>query len=94
MTELTSGIFNSAKAIYSNNKGSILRTIVYTIGHFAIAITVLMLIADISFMIALTDAIVEPLANGSTIASVNAIIKDISAISIKTVIAITKWPIV
>ena len=63
MTELTSGIFNSAKAIYSNNKGSILRTIVYTIGHFVIAITVLMLIADVSFMIALTDAIVEPLAN-------------------------------
>ena len=63
MTELTSGIFNSAKEIYKNNKGSILRTIVYTIGHFAIAITVLMLIADVSFMVALTDAIVEPLAN-------------------------------
>ena len=63
MTELTSGIFNSAKDIYNNNKCSILRTIVYTIGHFAIAITVLMLIADVSFMIALTDAIVEPLAN-------------------------------
>ena len=63
MTELTSGIFNSAKGIYNNNKGSILRTIIYTIGHFAIAITVLMLIADVSFMIALTDAIVEPLAN-------------------------------
>ena len=63
MTELTSGIFNSSKKIYNNNKGSILRTIVYTIGHFAIAITVLMLIADVSFMIALTDAIVEPLAN-------------------------------
>ncbi len=63
MIELTSGIFNSAKSIYNNNKGSILRTIGYTIGHFAIAITVLMLIADVSFMIALTDAIVEPLAN-------------------------------
>ena len=63
MTEFTSGISNSAKTIYSNNRGSILRTIVYTIGHFIIAITVLMLIADVSFMIALTDAIVEPLAN-------------------------------
>ena len=63
MTELTSGIFNSAKEVYNNNKGSILRTIVYTIGHFIIAITVLMLIADVSLMIALTDAIVEPLAN-------------------------------
>ena len=63
MTELTSGIFNASKKIYETNKGSILRTIVYTIGHFAIAITVLMLVADVSFMIALTDAIVEPIAN-------------------------------
>tara|TARA_B100002019_G_C20694326_1_gene322611 strand:+ start:109 stop:357 length:249 start_codon:yes stop_codon:yes gene_type:complete len=63
MVELTSGIYNAAKNIYSNNRGSILRTVVYTIGHFAIAITVLMLIADVSFMVALTDAIVEPLAN-------------------------------
>ena len=63
MTELTSGIFNATKKVYSSNKGSILRTIVYTIGHFAIAITVLMLVADVSFYIALTDAIVEPLAN-------------------------------
>ncbi len=61
--EVTSGIFKAAGNIYSNNKGSILRTIIYTIGHFAIAIICLMLIADVSFMIALTDAIVEPLAN-------------------------------
>ena len=53
----------NSKSIYTNNKGSILRTIIYTIGHFAIAITVLMLIAEVSFMVALTDAIVEPLAN-------------------------------
>ena len=63
MTELTSGIFNATKKVYSSNRGSILRTIVYTIGHFAIAITVLMLVADVSFYVALTDAIVEPLAN-------------------------------
>ena len=61
--EVTSGIFKAAGNIYSNNKGSILRTIIYTIGHFAIAITVLMLIADVPFSIALTDAIVEPIAN-------------------------------
>ena len=61
--EFTNGIFNAAGTIYKNNKGSILRTIVYTIGHFAIAITVLMLVADVSFAIALTDAIVEPIAN-------------------------------
>ena len=63
MTELTSGIFNASKKIYDTNRGSILRTIVYTIGHFAIAIIVLMSIADVSFGVALTDAIVEPLAN-------------------------------
>ena len=63
MVEFTQGIFTAAKNVYSNNRGSILRTIVYTIGHFAIAIIVLMSIADVPFMIALTDAIVEPLAN-------------------------------
>ena len=51
------------KSIFKNNRGSLLRTLIYTIGHFAIAIICLMLIADVSFMIALTDAIVEPLAN-------------------------------
>ena len=61
--EVTSGIFNAATNIYKNNKGSILRTIVYTIGHFIIAISVLMLVAEVSFVVALTDAIVEPLAN-------------------------------
>tara|TARA_Y100001936_G_C15800012_1_gene521012 strand:+ start:202 stop:459 length:258 start_codon:yes stop_codon:yes gene_type:complete len=61
--ELTTGIFKATKSIFDNNKGSILRTIVYTIGHFAIAIIVLMLIADVPFLVALTDAIVEPLAN-------------------------------
>ena len=61
--EITSGIFKAAGEIYLNNRGSILRTIIYTIGHFVIAISVLMLVADVSFMIALTDAIVEPIAN-------------------------------
>ena len=61
--ELTNGIFKAAGNVYSNNKGSILRTVIYTIGHFAIAITVLMLVADVSFSIALRDAIVEPIAN-------------------------------
>ena len=61
--ELTTGIFKAAGQIYTNNRGSILRTIIYTIGHFAIAITVLMFVANVSFTIALTDAIVEPIAN-------------------------------
>jgi len=63
MVELTQGIFQTGKSIFKNNSGSIIRTIIYTIGHFAIAIICLILIADVSFMIALTDAIVEPLAN-------------------------------
>ena len=61
--EVTSGIFKAAGNIYSNNKGSLVRTVIYTIGHFAIAITVLMLVADVPFAVALTDAIVEPIAN-------------------------------
>ena len=63
MAEINKGIYNAAVDIYTNNRGSILRTIIYTIGHFFIAITVLMLVADVSLMVALTDAIVEPLAN-------------------------------
>ena len=61
--QITIGIFKYLDNLYKENRGSILRTIVYTLGHFAIAITVLILIADVSFMIALTDAIVEPIAN-------------------------------
>ena len=61
--EINKGLFNAAADIYSNNRGSILRTVVYTIGHFIIAITVLMFVAYVSLAVALTDAIVEPLAN-------------------------------
>ncbi len=61
--QLSINFFRYLENLYKENRGSILRTIVYTIGHFAIAITVLMLIADVPFMIALTDAIVEPIAN-------------------------------
>ena len=61
--QLSVNFFKFLENIYKDNRGSILRTIVYTIGHFAIAITVLILIADVSFIIALTDAIVEPIAN-------------------------------
>ena len=61
--EITKGIFQASQNIYQNNKSSLLRTVIYTIGHFAIAITVLMVVADVSVKIALTDAIVEPIAN-------------------------------
>ena len=63
MTELTKGLWNASKAFLKGSKGSLLRTLIYTFGHFIIAITCLMLIADVSFLIALTDAIVEPIAN-------------------------------
>ena len=47
-----------------NAHGSILRTIIYTIGHMFIAVSCLMVIADVPFSIAITDAIVEPILNG------------------------------
>ena len=61
--ELTTGLVKATKNIYKSNRGSILRTIIYTIGHFIIAITVLMMVSSVSFVVALTDAIVEPIAN-------------------------------
>ena len=63
MTELTKGLYEVIQNFYQENKGSLTRTIIYTIGHFIIAITILMSISNVSFYIALTDAIVEPLAN-------------------------------
>jgi uncharacterized membrane protein len=63
MAEFNEGIFVAVKTIYTNNRGSLIRTIIYTIGHFVIAITVLMLVADVTLQVALTDAIIEPLAN-------------------------------
>ena len=63
MNEFTHGIYNAARKVYTDNRGSILRTVIYTIGHFVIAITCLMLIADVPLSVAATDAIVEPLAN-------------------------------
>ncbi len=63
MTEFTAGIFEASRKVYKNNKGSILRTIVYTVGHFVIAIIVLKSVADVTLKEAMTDAIVEPLAN-------------------------------
>ena len=47
-----------------NSHGSILRTIIYTIGHMFIAICCLMVIASVPFSVAITDAIVEPILNG------------------------------
>ncbi len=50
--------------VYDENKGSLARTIVFTIGHFLIAATILKILdPGIELWVAVTDAIVEPLVN-------------------------------
>jgi len=49
---------------YKNNRGTILRTVIYTIGHFMIAAACVMYFTGASFEAAITDAIIEPLING------------------------------
>tara|TARA_Y100001934_G_C11739165_1_gene489486 strand:- start:244 stop:519 length:276 start_codon:yes stop_codon:yes gene_type:complete len=49
--------------IYKSHSGSILRTIIYTIGHFIIAASCVWYFTGASFLAAITDAIVEPLLN-------------------------------
>ncbi len=49
--------------IYKNNRGTLLRTLVYTIGHFLIAAGTILALSDVTVIIAMTDAIVEPLLN-------------------------------
>ena len=51
------------KQIYRNNRCSILRTIIYTIGHFLIAAGTILVLSDVPIIIAMTDAILEPLLN-------------------------------
>lgn len=46
------------------NKGSLFRTLVFTIGHFVIAASILKILdPGIELWVAITDAIVEPLIN-------------------------------
>jgi len=46
------------------NKGTLLRTIVFTIGHFIIAATILKILdPGIEMWVAVSDAIIEPLVN-------------------------------
>ena len=49
--------------ILRNNSGSIVRTVVYTIGHFIIAATCVWYFTGTNFLAAITDAIVEPIIN-------------------------------
>ena len=48
---------------YSALKGTLLRTAIYTIGHFLIAAGCVMYFTGAPFYLAITDAIVEPLLN-------------------------------
>ena len=50
--------------IVESNKGTLIRTIIFTIGHFIIAATILKILdPGIEMWVAMTDAIVEPLVN-------------------------------
>ena len=48
---------------YNAIKGTLLRTLIYTLGHFLIAAACVMYLTGAPFYIAITDAIVEPLLN-------------------------------
>jgi len=49
---------------YNVLKGTLLRTIIYTMGHFLIAAGCVMYFTGANFGDAITDAIVEPILNG------------------------------
>ena len=51
--------------LIKDNSGSILRTIIYTLGHFIIAATCVWYFTGANFAAAITDAVVEPLINGA-----------------------------
>ena len=50
---------NSYRAL----KGTLLRTLIYTLGHFLIAAACVMYFTGADFIMAITDAIVEPIIN-------------------------------
>ena len=52
------------RQMYDANKGTLLRTFIFTIGHFIIAATILKILdPGIELWVAMTDAVVEPLVN-------------------------------
>tara|TARA_Y100001970_G_scaffold148828_1_gene182766 strand:+ start:1178 stop:1423 length:246 start_codon:yes stop_codon:yes gene_type:complete len=57
-------LLSKIKSVYKNQSDSLIRTVIYTIGHFFIAASCVMYFTGASFYIALTDAIVEPILNG------------------------------
>lgn len=48
---------------YNAIKGSLLRTLIYTLGHFLIAAACVMYFTGAPFNVAITNAIVEPMLN-------------------------------
>lgn len=48
---------------YRALKGSLLRTFIYTIGHFLIAAACVMYFTGAPFSVAITNAVVEPMLN-------------------------------
>tara|TARA_Y100001970_G_scaffold250547_1_gene322390 strand:+ start:426 stop:653 length:228 start_codon:yes stop_codon:yes gene_type:complete len=60
---MTGIIRNKLNRFYKQNVGTIVRTIIYTIGHFCIAAGVIIVVADVTLYEAMTDAIVEPILN-------------------------------
>lgn len=61
MVEVVKGMWNTILSLGAG--GSILRTIVYTLGHLAIAVTCVMLITGAHVHQALADAFIEPVLN-------------------------------
>ena len=50
--------------IYRNQHETIIRTLIYTLGHFLIAALCVMYFTGTDFITGLTDALVEPILNG------------------------------
>ena len=55
---------NRVVNFYTENSGTIIRTLIYTVGHFFIAASCVMYFTGADFFAAITDAVVEPLLNG------------------------------
>mgnify|MGYP001327964995 FL=1 len=57
-------MFSKTQLFAKDNSATLLRTVIYTIGHFFIAASCVMYFTGADLSAALTDAIVEPLLNG------------------------------
>jgi len=62
MKEFTGGIFKTLKELIVSS--SIMRAVVYTIGHIVIAMTCNTVITGAIWELAIVDAVVEPCING------------------------------